>query len=582
MALQTKTQIFISGTPITAYVSLKLKQQIDAHHDLELVCRTDVVEKLSDELIGESKEYLGGVVIVKISSMSIIGGYKELEFKGVITKVEGTKGSQYNNSDLVTFLGKSTSILADDGGHYTSFTDMGLAEILSDTFQEYDMGKLETHFTPTNSEPIHYCVQHNQSAFDFASRLAAYYNQWFYYDGSKLIFGKPSEDETRLNYGTDLQKFSLELSSIPNSFAYFTNDYLTDELHKKTSAEITIPASGYHGFTDQKSKELFAKQTQVFHNLYTDAGIKSRLDKQVEEYTKAKAIRQVIAKGESDNPGVNLGEIITIKGYGKYRVIKIEHTNTETGTYKNKFEAVDASFVAYPKMDIERFPKSDVQIATVTENSDPNGLSRIKVQFPWQKPEGKTTPWLRMMTPHSGGEKGFHFIPEVGEEVLVGFEGGNAERPYVLGALYNGVKNASDWKTDQNDIKALKTRSGNQLIFNDNDGSTTIRDRGTAGIKFDGNGIAVINAQERNEVNVGDKSGVFIMDKEGNVSFESKKQFQIIVGDSALILNKDGSIVIKGKNILVSGDESVDNRSSGSQVLLNDNAKVTGSKVDIN
>ncbi|MFD0864184.1 phage baseplate assembly protein V, partial [Sungkyunkwania multivorans] len=79
-----------------------------------------------------------------------------------------------------------------------------------------------------------------------------------------------------------------------------------------------------------------------------------------------------------------------------------------------------------------------------------------------------------VLTPHAGGEKGFHFIPEVGEEVLVGFEGGNAERPYILGALYNGGANPSPWKTDQNDVKAIRTRSGHTIELNDTKGSEYI------------------------------------------------------------------------------------------------------------
>ena len=316
MALQTSTKIYISGTPIQSYLSLKLSQEIDAHHDLELVCRTDVVEKLSEELIGDSKEYLGGVIMVQISSVTDIGGYKELEFKGLVTKVKGTKGFHQASGDLVSIYAKSTSIISDDGAHYASFNDLGLSEILERTFREYDVGKLETAFAPVSSDTIHYSVQHNQSAFSYASRLAAYYNEWFYYDGSALVFGSPHTDETELLYGVDLQNFSIELSSVPNSFDYFTNDYLTDELHQKSSSEVSIPSEGYHGFTDAKSKELFNKQTQVYHNAYNDASVKQRLDNQVEQYTKARAMQQVIAIGSSDNPGVQLGRVIKINGYG--------------------------------------------------------------------------------------------------------------------------------------------------------------------------------------------------------------------------------------------------------------------------
>jgi len=123
----------------------------------------------------------------------------------------------------------------------------------------------------------------------------------------------------------------------------------------------------------------------------------------------------------------------------------------------------------YPNTNILTTPKSETQVATVTDNADPEGIGRIKVQLDWQKPLGVYTPWLRVMTPHSGGDKGFHFIPEVGEEVLIGFEGGNAERPFVLGALYNGEANPATWKTDKNNVKAIRTRSGHTIELNDTD-----------------------------------------------------------------------------------------------------------------
>ncbi|WP_298547676.1 phage baseplate assembly protein V [uncultured Aquimarina sp.] len=570
MALQTTTQIFISGTLIQSYVSLKLVQEIDAHHDLELVCRTDVVEKLSEELIGDSKEYLGGVITVKISSTSDFRGYKELEFKGIVTKVMGTKGFHQSSGDLVTLYAKSTSILSDDGGHYDSFNDMSLTEILEQTFQDYDKGKLETNFSPVSSDTIHYSVQHNQSAFNYASRLAAYYNEWFYYDGKKLVFGSPSNEETELSYGIDLQKFSLELSSIANSFDYFTNDYLTDEVHQKSSTDVAIPAEGYHGFTNKKSKELYSKQTQVYHNLYNDTSIKPRLDTQVEQYTKARAMKQVIARGSSDNPGINLGEVIKIKGHGTFRIIKITHTNIEGGSYRNTFEAVDANFTAYPKMDINKYPKSDIQIATVVENNDPDGLSRIKVQFPWQKPLGATTPWLRMMTPHAGSDKGIHFIPEINEEVIVNFEAGNAERPFVLGALYHGTAKPDSWQSDKNDIKAIKTRTGHLIELNDTEGAESIKitDKNSNVFHIDTvkNNITItalenitlnaknlaINVQENMDVTVGENHNLSA--KNSNEYIDQDKMIDITqsfeqTSSETTIIASNGDMTIEGAGV---------------------------------
>ncbi len=233
------------------------------------------------------------------------------------------------------------------------------------------------------------------------------------------------KEDVPLYHGHDLKNFTLELNPIPNKFKYFTTDYLVDQLHEKTSAEIATGANGYIGFVSNKSEEIYTKQTNVYINTYNDTALKHRFDKQVEQQKKTQEIKQVIVKGVSDNPGVSLGKVINIKdaavSQGSYRITKVLHTATENGNYLNHFEGITADLDVYPNTEIMSFPKSESQIATVIDNADPDGLSRIKVQFPWQKLNGEITPWLRMITPHSGGEKGFHFIPEIGEEVLVGF-----------------------------------------------------------------------------------------------------------------------------------------------------------------
>ena len=92
------------------------------------------------------------------------------------------------------------------------------------------------------------------------------------------------------------------------------------------------------------------------------------------------------------------------------------------------------------------------------------------------------TPWLRMAQPYAGGGKGFSFIPEIGEEVMIDFEGGNAERPYVKGTLYNGVGDVDGaWVANSNSanqVKAIRTRNGHTIEIHDegNDGYIRIYD----------------------------------------------------------------------------------------------------------
>ncbi|MEM5541102.1 hypothetical protein WNY60_15480, partial [Olleya sp. AS48] len=92
MALQTTTTLFIGELEISAFKRIMLHQQIDAHHMLELVCRMDVLEDLSLSLGESSKNFLGETLTIQTRSLDAFGGYKELEFKGVVTQVKTIKG----------------------------------------------------------------------------------------------------------------------------------------------------------------------------------------------------------------------------------------------------------------------------------------------------------------------------------------------------------------------------------------------------------------------------------------------------------------------------------------------------------
>lgn len=473
MALQSNTTIFISGTEISAFKSIQLHQSIDSHHKLELVCRMDVLENLTQTLGESSKNYLGETITIQTASIDTFSGYRALEFKGVVSQITTVKGHEASTGDEVVITALSPTFIADDGPHYASYNDVSLSEILDLTFSDYDKSKLEVLIQPNNTTTLHYSVQNGESAYAYASRLAAQYGEWFYYNGSKLVFGHPETEELALTYGFDLKQYNLSLSPQSHNYKFYANDYLLNDVHEKDAKDVSSGASGYSGFVSSKANTIYNKQTKVWHNIYNDPQAKQRLDTSIELQKKAIEIQQVKLNGVSDNPGVKLGNIVNIEG-ANYRVTSITHSNRENGDYENRFEAITADFDAYPNTNINAFPKSDTQTAVVMENADPEGFGRIRVQMPWQKTTGEMTPWIRIVTPHAGGDKGFHFIPEINEEVLIGFEGGNAEHPYMLGSLYNGGGKATAFQSDTNDIKAIKTRSGHTFELNDGNGSESI------------------------------------------------------------------------------------------------------------
>lgn len=129
------------------------------------------------------------------------------------------------------------------------------------------------------------------------------------------------------------------------------------------------------------------------------------------------------------------------------------------------------------------------------------GMGRVRVQFPWQDDQGQTTPRIRLIQPHSGSGKGFHFIPEIGEEVLVGHESQNAEKPFVMGTHYNGGE-TSCYHTSGSDKKVIHTRSGTKIILNDAEGSVFIEDPSGNTYLMDGQGNINMNAPKNFTLNM--------------------------------------------------------------------------------
>lgn len=117
---------------------------------------------------------------------------------------------------------------------------------------------------------------------------------------------------------------------------------------------------------------------------------------------------------------------------------------------------------------------SGVVVGLVTNNQDPDGMGRVKVNFPWLSDVDESN-WARIAVLMAGKDRGTYFLPEVGDEVLVAFEHGDVRFPYVLGALWNGQDNPPLSNSDgKNNVREIKSRSGHVLKLNDEDGKETI------------------------------------------------------------------------------------------------------------
>lgn len=112
-------------------------------------------------------------------------------------------------------------------------------------------------------------------------------------------------------------------------------------------------------------------------------------------------------------------------------------------------------------------------IGIVTNNQDPDKLGRVKVKFPWLSAAEEST-WARVAAPMAGKERGFYFLPELDDEVLVVFEHGDMRFPYVLGALWNGKDKPPVQQNKGNHVRAITSRSGHVIRLTDEKGKEKI------------------------------------------------------------------------------------------------------------
>jgi uncharacterized protein involved in type VI secretion and phage assembly len=113
-------------------------------------------------------------------------------------------------------------------------------------------------------------------------------------------------------------------------------------------------------------------------------------------------------------------------------------------------------------------------VALVSDIKDPDGQGRVKVTLPWAPDAdgGRYEVWARLATMMAGNNRGSWFVPDVNDEVLVVFEGGDPRRPYVVGALWNG-KDSPPESMDgggNNYKKVLRSRNGVKVTLDDQDG----------------------------------------------------------------------------------------------------------------
>ncbi|WP_264530573.1 type VI secretion system Vgr family protein [Flavobacterium sp. N502540] len=569
-----QTIIFgIDSKRISHFTSIELVQVINDHHRFEIRVPHAVVESPLAYTLENAQAWLGKVVHIILEDKN--------NFLGVVTNIDFDQEMGHSGNHIVV-SGYSKTILLESGEKLHSWEEMNLKDIVKEAIKNGAAEQLQNEVNPEYSSKMDYQNQYLETDFQFIQRLAKQYNEWLYYDGEKLIFGKPKsfDKPISLTYNSDISKLKISVQAVPNKFSAFTYNESADKRYTAKSKDTVggLPKLGNEAFAS--SKEVFA--TPAFTHGIVSTGDDLVLESFLKKKQESAAADANYVSATTKNTKLKIGSIVNIKSsvlenesmitqeVGSYIITEISHYATHLGEYENNFRAIPSKVLSLPEPDVA-YPIAQTQQALVESNTDPKNKGRIRVQMLWQQGTSMKTAWLRVLTPDAGSSgkvasnRGMVFIPDVGDHVMVHFRYGDPNRPFILGSVFHGKSGGGGGQ--DNNKRSFATRGGTSLVLDEGDNSFTATDPSGNMVKLNGDGTMTIYAP--NKIDVLSKEINILADEKVNingineVNVDSKKIVavgtdEVSVKSDTQIGNEAPSINIKGKNTILAEGKVVD------------------------
>jgi type VI secretion system secreted protein VgrG len=447
--------------------SVEITQELNQHWWCTVVCRQTEDKRFPTE------QCLGQDIQILASDDS---GAQSVVFDGFVVDVELTYevfGSFTAQLEAVT-----RSYKMDHTPRKAYYLEKNLEQVAKELAGH---AGLQCSVTGPSRKAMNY-VQWGESDFDFLNRLVDDYGCWLRPNAQGIEIRNSFQDGTKLQWRDEQGLLTFKTKGTLGQPSFNGAHYDHHQMKSQTYTQVSDDAQFYNSVgplvdaVKNQSKQVMppgyvANRTRVM----TLDDYQSVLKKE-----SVRAIGgNVTGHGESRNQQLLPGNTVQIEGnldaHGTYGVTKVIHRWTPTG-YVNEFWCTPWKDYTNPDPP-EANSILGLVSARVVDHNDPKKMGRIKVQYYWQ--EDGIAHWARMATPHAGSDRGFMFMPEVGDEVVVGFENGDIERPVVLGCVWNGVDLAPRqefWggELEQNDVKRIVTKSGHRLQFVDKSGKEAI------------------------------------------------------------------------------------------------------------
>ena len=468
-------------------------------------------------------------------------------FKGTVTAIQGSFAA--NHEPRLVVRAYSAAYALQLGTRFRAFVNVTDGDIARKVIS--DAG-LEAQVDSTSVLHKH-VFQPNISDWEFLQQRARAIGYVVVGKGKKVKFVKPVTLEgaaEELEYNTTLIDLDITLTAAGQATEVEANGWNPQEKKavsarsnnstwKTTTLESGAPTKALNGIRAGNAKRL----TTLGHALQNEAeGVaKAEYDRGATQFAHARGTC-------SGNPGINAGTRVKLVGIGtrfsgEYTVTRARHVLNNKDGYTTEFwidgthRGTLASALLPEGQAAPRQHWSGLVSAIVTNNQDDEGQARIKVKYPWLD-DGQESSWARLVAPGAGKDRGLIVVPEVNDEVVVGFFQGDFNQPFVLGGVWNGKDGppAKAVSSGEVQVRQFKTRIGQELTFDDTKGSEKIQILDTKGNKvvIDGGGKQILFQTD----------GDFIVKAQGQVK---------ITGKSVDVTGSSGDVKLKGINVAAEG-----------------------------
>ena len=441
------------------------------------------------------------------------------EFNGYITRMQ--QGEPIGRYPSFTATIRPWLWFATRSVNSRVFQEKTVKDIVTEVLDTYNGGTYEFRLASASVYPkLDYCVQYQESDFDFVSRLLEYFGIYYFFehaDGKHTMVlldalakhkSKPIKEPVRwansMKYSWTVMNWRTMQEA--RSAKAVVRDY--DYLEPATKIEATETP----GSSNLKTKKLGDSEVFEFPGLVVQNSVKEEANSQptsdaVKQRSKMLmqelTSMQAVATGTTNTYDVTVGATFKLDGHprdaenvnyvvvsAQYRIEFADHEAIDDLKRRSPAQGFVCDMTAIsmkggdfrparstPKPRIHG-PQTAIVVGDSGNEIETDKHGRIKVQFPWDrlgKKDKDSSGWVRVAQPWAGKSFGMFGLPRVGHEVVVQFIDGDPDRPLVTGSVYNN-DNMAPWKLpDQSTVNGLKTQSSkggdvdtaNELRFDD-------------------------------------------------------------------------------------------------------------------